>query len=58
MSDSPFEKTGNATWAQCPGCGHWFHISNSLIAIKNVDLICPGCGKEFPTDDAAEVVRN
>ena len=58
MADAPFEKTGNANWAQCPACDHWFHVATSLLSMPDVDLICPDCGKNFPPAEAAAVIRN
>lgn len=47
MTESPFEKTGNATWTQCPTCDYWFHVAPSLLAMKTVKLICPKCSQAF-----------
>lgn len=58
MTDSPYEKTGNANWAQCPDCDHWFHVASSLLNMEGVDLICPGCGKAFPAGEAKALIRN
>jgi hypothetical protein len=56
--DAPFEKRGNSTWAQCPGCDHWFHVSPALLELKDVDLICPGCGLAFASDGAKNLLEN
>jgi hypothetical protein len=58
MTDAPFEKPGNATWAQCPKCDHWFHVAPALLRMKDVDLICPGCRHEFASSDAKELLKN
>lgn len=58
MNDSPYEKTGNANWAQCPHCDHWFHVSTALLNLENVDLICPDCSTPFPPADAKAMIQN
>lgn len=58
MTDSPYEKTGNANWAQCPECDHWFHVASSLIRMETVDLICPDCGATFKPTDAKALLSN
>jgi hypothetical protein len=58
MSGSIYDKPGNATWAQCPSCDHWFHVSPTLLAMDGVDLICPGCAKPFPPADAKALIEN
>lgn len=58
MTESPFEKTGNANWAQCPACDHWFHVATSLLRMETVDLICPGCAKPFAPKDAKALIQN
>ncbi len=58
MTDSPFEKTGNANWAQCPACDHWFHVATSLIRLETVELICPECAKALLPKDAKALIRN
>ena len=57
MVGQDFEKSGNMTWAQCPNCEHWFHVSPSLMALDNVNLICPECGISFPSEDAKSVLE-
>ncbi|MEC8087484.1 MAG: MJ0042-type zinc finger domain-containing protein [Pseudomonadota bacterium] len=58
MSDSPFEKSGNSNWAQCPNCDHWFHVAPALLRMTDVNLICPGCGHQFVSKDAKELLKN
>jgi hypothetical protein len=58
MSDSLFDKTGNATWAQCPACDYWFHVAPALLALETVDLICPDCSKPFAPADAKAMIGN
>lgn len=58
MNDSPHEKTGNANWAQCPECGHWFHVSIALLNLETVDLICPDCSAAFAPADAKALIQN
>ena len=56
MSDSMFDKPGNATRAQCPACDYWFHVTPGLLQLETVDLICPDCAKPFPPADAKALI--
>ena len=56
MSDSMFDKQGNATWAQCPACDYWFHVAPALLELETVGLICPDCAHIFPPADAKALV--
>ncbi|MEX2453133.1 MAG: hypothetical protein WD470_00425 [Rhodospirillaceae bacterium] len=58
MTDSPFEKTGNANWAQCPDCDHWFHVATALLRMETVDLICPECSTAFLPRNAKAMIQN
>ena len=58
MTETPFEKSGNANWAQCPDCDHWFHVATSLLKLAGVDLICPECGRAFPPQDAKSLIES
>ena len=58
MSDSLYDKPGNATWAQCPDCDHWFHVAPALLQMETVKLICPDCTKSFLPADAKALVGN
>tara|TARA_R110002126_G_scaffold19489_11_gene73072 strand:+ start:83 stop:259 length:177 start_codon:yes stop_codon:yes gene_type:complete len=56
MSDSMFDKPGNATWAQCPACDYWFPVAPVLLQMETVDLICPDCSEPFAPKDAKALV--
>ena len=58
MSDSLFDKTGNATWAQCPSCDYWFHVAPALLALETVDPICPDGAKPVAPADAKALIGN
>ncbi|MEC7489028.1 MAG: hypothetical protein VYA17_05505 [Pseudomonadota bacterium] len=58
MTDAPFEKSGNTTWAQCAECDHWFHVSPALVKMATVSMICPGCRNTFLPMDAKTLVDN
>jgi len=51
-----WEKTGNASWAQCKKCDNWFNIGPSIISKPEIKLHCPVCNKEFFQKEAKKII--
>lgn len=51
-----WEKTGNASWAQCPECDNWFNIGPSIISKPEIKFHCPNCHKEFFQEESKKII--
>lgn len=51
-----WEKSGNTSWAQCPSCDGWFHLSASMLT-SGLDLHCPHCASGFSQTEAKKLMR-
>ncbi|MBM3515900.1 MAG: hypothetical protein FJX59_19615 [Alphaproteobacteria bacterium] len=52
-----WEKSGNASWGQCPKCKNWFHLGPEILKRPEVKLHCPHCAHEFHQNDAPRLIK-
>lgn len=50
-----WEKSGNVTWVECPGCHSWLPVDPKMIA-GSAKMICPHCASEFTSAEAPRIV--